>query len=71
MRGKEGMGVLTTRSSRNFIDAGRTWQRQERKFSLQPIHAYATTMVRLYHVGEDRTSLLTGSAGTYHVQSRY
>ena len=39
------------------------------EFYLRPYHAYATTMVRSCHVGEDRTSLLTDSVGAYHVHA--
>ena len=31
------------------------------EFSLRPYHAYATTMVHSCQVGEDHTTLLTGS----------
>ena len=39
------------------------------EFSLRPYHTYATTEVRSSHVGEDHTTLLTGSVGAYHVHA--
>ena len=39
------------------------------EFYLRPYHTFTTTMVRSCHVGEDRTLLLTGSVGAYHVHA--
>ena len=39
------------------------------ELSLRPDHAYATIMVRPCHVGEDCTTLLTGSVGAYNVHA--
>ena len=41
------------------------------EFSPRPYLAYATTLIRLGHVGEDRAALLTRSVGAYHVHAVY